>query len=1017
MEGNVLRPRARTFGRLVPAMTSLEHPDPSASTDAATRHTADAQARLDAFFRAAPVAVALLDTEVRYVQVNDTVARAADRPAPDFVGRHPSELWDPRAAAIVEEATLRALATGEPVEDVTLSSDGDRCARAHWSADFFPATSSDGTRVGVGMLARDITAELETYRARTRTAQRATTLAAVGQLLESGLDSYDALERLACVVVEHLADWCLIDLMEEDRLRRAVAHHRDPAEVRRGRRREAGEEELARRVAAEGGTGRLGSGLLSVALTARGHPLGVLTLVRDASGAFDEDDHSLAVELGRQAGIAVDNAQLYRSGLREQRRTEEALATLESYLDRAPVGFALFDDELRFVRANAALATITGRTSDEHLGMTPGALLGEVGAEIQHQLASVRDTGEPRLDLELAGSLPGAPHLRRQWLVSLYRVELPGGDALGIGATVVETTDHFRVEQELTAQRDLYETLLRAQSQMGEAFVLVEDGRAVYVNEATERITGRSARELYELPSLAMIFPPEAVAALRRRIERVSERQEGVAGFEKELIRPSGERRTVEISMQPLESLGTERLVIVARDVTARRAEELERERLLQAEQQARRETELAHRDARALARLSEILDRSMELERTMPEACRLLLEEGGVDTVRIDLTERGGVLLRCEAAGAADPALDPTAQRLVGHEQPIEADHPRTRILQTGEALWSVTPDERYRRSMASSTEQLALLDGLAPTRLALLPLVSRGRTVGIIVLGWNDLERLPGAGRRAHLTELARRLATGVDNAQLYGERAHIASTLQAGLLPSALPTIPRLQTAAHYLPAGTAAEVGGDFYDLFAVSPERWALVVGDVCGKGAEAAAVTAMARYTLRAASVAGAAGPSESFALLNEAMVGEQVGERFLTAVMGEIEVGEDRVRLRLVCGGHPCPVVVRADGRTEAVEIGGGLLGVTRELRWEEQSLELAPGDGVVLFTDGVTEADRQRPLSSAELAQELGVALSGAAPASADALAGALRALAHERANGPLRDDVAIVALRFEG
>ena len=997
-------------------MTSLEHPDPSAMTDASTRRATEAQARLDAFLRAAPVGVALLDTEARYVQVNDAVARAAGRRARDFVGRHPSELWDPRVAAIVEEATLRALATGDPVEDVTLSSDGDPSTRVHWSADFFPATSSEGTRLGVGMLARDIGAEVETDRARTRTAQRATTLAAVGQLLETGLDSYDTLERLARVVVEHLADWCLIDLVEEDQLRRAVAHHRDPAEVRRGRRREAGEEELARRVSAEGGTGRLGSGLLSVALTARGRPLGVLTLVRDASGGFDEDDLALAVELGRRAGIAVDNAQLFRSGLREQRATEEALATLESYLDRAPVGFALLDDGFRFVRANAALATITGHTSDEHLGRTPGALLGEVGAEIERELARVRETGEPRLDLELAGTLPGTPHLERQWLVSLYRVELPGGDALGIGATVVETTDHYRIEQELTAQRDLYETLLRAQSQMGEAFVLVEDGRAVYVNEATERITGRSARELYDLPSLAMIFPPEAVAALRRRIERVSERQEGVAGFEKELIRPSGERRTVEISMQPLESLGTKRLVILARDVTARREEELERERLLHAEQRARRETELAHRDARSLAQLSEILDGSMELARTMPEACRLLLEEG-VDTARIDLVERGGILLRCEAAGAADPALDASARRLVGHEQPIGADHPRTRILRTGEALWSVMPDERYRRAMASSSEQLALLDGLAPARLGLLPLVSRGRTVGIVVLGWNDAARLPDPGRRAHLTELARRLAIGVDNAQLYGERAHIASTLQAGLLPSALPAIPRLQTAAHYLPAGTAAEVGGDFYDLFAVGPERWALAVGDVCGKGAEAAAVTAMARYTLRAASLAGAAGPSESFALLNEAMVGEQVGERFLTAVMGEVQVSEDRARLRLACAGHPSPILVRAGGRAEAVEISGGLLGISREFAWEEQTLELAPGDGLVLFTDGVTEADRQRPLSSAELARELGAALDGRAPDSAEALAGALRALANDRADGPLRDDVAIVALRFEG
>ncbi|MBA2347223.1 MAG: PAS domain-containing protein, partial [Solirubrobacterales bacterium] len=153
---------------------------------------------------------------------------------------------------------------------------------------------------------------------------------------------------------------------------------------------------------------------------------------------------------------------------------EEALATLDEYLERAPVGFVLFDVELRFVRANAALAKITGRTPEEHLGRAPAALLGAVGAEVERELQRVRATDEPRLDLELAGRLPSSPGEERRWLMSFYRARLPDGDAHGIGATVVETTDQLRFAQELTAQRDLYETLLRARSQMGEAFVLLE---------------------------------------------------------------------------------------------------------------------------------------------------------------------------------------------------------------------------------------------------------------------------------------------------------------------------------------------------------------------------------------------------------------------------------------------------------------------------------------------------------------------------------------------------------------
>ncbi|MCW3009899.1 MAG: regulatory protein, partial [Solirubrobacterales bacterium] len=752
----------------------------------------------------------------------------------------------------------------------------------------------------------------------------------------------------------------------------------------------------------------------AVPLTARGRILGVLSLVAATNARYDEDDLALAVELGRRAALAVDNARLFRAAHAEQRRSEEARATLDSYLEQAPVGFALFDDRLRFVRANAALAELDGIPAAEHAGRRAPELLGDVGDDVERLLKQVLTTGEVVSDVEVRGTLPAFPGRERQWLMSFYRVRLPGGDALGIGGTIVEVTERLRIEQALTGQRDLYETLLRAQSEMGEAFVLLEGAQAIYVNEAAERMTMRPAQELYDLPSLLELFPEPSHGGLDGYVRDVLARRPGVDGFETELVTPAGTRVAVELAAQPLEVDGRRRLVVVARDVSERRRQSIERERLLAAERRARRETEVAHERARMLAELSEVLDRSMELRRTLPEANRVLLRHGA-DVAGIDVVAREGQTVERMAVGAATPERDATQQLLVGSTYPLDSPNPWATVARTRKPLVTGDLAVDVIRGMAGSDAELDTLLQTAPRSVVFLPLVARGRTVGVMGLGWDASRKVPTGEERAHLEEVARRLATGIDNAQLYAERAHIASTLQAGLLPPALPDIPGIDAAARYLPAGEASEVGGDFYDLYPTTADRWAVVVGDVCGKGAEAAAVTAMARYTLRAATIAGPANPGNSLALLNAAMVTERIAERFLTAVLGELRLGDGHADLVLSCAGHPAPLIVRADGRIEPVEAHGALLGVAEGVTWEETELRLGRGDAIVLYTDGVTEADRRRPMEPGDLAAELLAAHPDGPPATAAALADAVRHVAEQRAQGPLRDDVAIVALRL--
>lgn len=700
------------------------------------------------------------------------------------------------------------------------------------------------------------------------------------------------------------------------------------------------------------------------------------------------------------------------------RAPSEALPTatqgdLGAFFDSAPVGFALFDARPRFVRVNPAMAAITGLQGTEHLGRLAGELLGNVGDDVEHAVRTVLADGGALHDLEVRGVLPTLPGRERQFLVSAYAVPLQDEGDAGVGVTVVETTERLRAEHALRGQRDLYETILRAQSEMGEAFVLLEGQQAIYVNEAAERISGRTAQELYDLPSLLELFAPELHAGLRDRIRDILAGRVVAKGFETEFSTAGGERVPLEVSAQPLEAQGRSRLVVVARDVSDRRRQDAERERLLAAERQARRETEVAHGRARTLAELSEVMDRSMELRRTLPEAVQVLLHHGA-DMASVHVLARGGDTLERMAIGAEEAERDVQLSHLMSTEYSLGADNPLAVVARTRRPIVSSQVPDDVLAGVATTPAEHELLRAYGPRSLIVLPLVARGRTVGVVAVAWTEAGRVVSGPELHHFQEVARRLATGVDNAQLYAERAHIASTLQAGLLPPELPEIPRIEAAARYLPAGEATEVGGDFYDLYATGEDQWTVVVGDVCGKGAEAAAVTAMARYTLRAATIAEPAAPGRSLGLLNTAMTAERAPERFLTAVLGELRLRPEGADVVWACAGHPAPIVVRADGAVESVPAAGALLGVADWMTWEESEVQLRPGDAVVLYTDGVTEADRRAPLTSDELAAAIAARLGGAA-ASASVLADAVRQIAEERAGGPLRDDVAIVALRL--
>jgi integral membrane sensor domain MASE1 len=182
-------------------------------------------------------------------------------------------------------------------------------------------------------------------------------------------------------------------------------------------------------------------------------------------------------------------------------------------------------------------------------------------------------------------------------------------------------------------------------------------------------------------------------------------------------------------------------------------------------------------------------------------------------------------------------------------------------------------------------------------------------------------------------------------------------IAVTLQESLVPRPLPAVPRIESAAYFRPAGEGQRVGGDFYDLFETGDGSWALAVGDVVGKGPRAAALTALARYTLRAASVREHR-PSRILASLNDAVWREHEVDAICTAVYTTVDVNGASARLTLASGGHPLPLVLRADGQVEQIGRPGTMLGIDASPTLADETCELRRGESVLFYTDGLLDA-----------------------------------------------------------
>ena len=420
-------------------------------------------------------------------------------------------------------------------------------------------------------------------------------------------------------------------------------------------------------------------------------------------------------------------------------------------------------------------------------------------------------------------------------------------------------------------------------------------------------------------------------------------------------------------------------------------------------------ETKLAERRQRLLAESGRLLTSSLNYEATMRAVAEIAVP-GFADWCSVEVLDAGGVSRQVGLA-AADPSQLPLARRL-RERYPPDPDAPEgtSRAMRTGESQLIAHIPDALLEEAARDPEHLRMLRALDVRSTMVVPMVARGRTLGVVSFLISSPRPAFDEQALALAQELAARMATALDNARLYRERSAIARALQESLLPPALPEVPGMDVAARFRAAGEGVEVGGDFYDLFDLQEGTWGVVIGDVCGKGPRAAAVTAQARYTLRAAAMRDSS-PSAALAALNEAMVRQRQDDQFCTVAMARLEPREGAARVSVASGGHPLPLLLRADGQVTRAGHAGTLLGVVDDPQLGEEEVEMEPGDALVFYTDGVTEAQApERILSHAQLSRQL----SACTGCDAATLAETIERHAVPSDREP-RDDVAILVLKL--
>ena len=763
---------------------------------------------------------------------------------------------------------------------------------------------------------------------------------------------------------------------------------------------------------------RLGPGpTAAVAGVALGLALGS-GVWNDFFGTVDHLGRLAAVLIG--GGLSVLAAAVRQRAVRDRTRLAFLADATRRMADATgTVGLLLSVGDAACGRlADGAVIDVAARGAERHVtGAVPPVVTGAGPGGIGDAVHAALEAGQPTATAPgRAFRFPGRDHDVARLTVPVLVFTRPAA-----AITLVRAGRAFDAEECAAVRRmagraglmleneQLEDELERAAAQLDTFFQSAPVGlayfdrdlRFVRVNEQLATFNGlaRDSHLGRVLTDVLPNFDPKLADLLRRAVT------EGTVTTNVEVLGESAAQDDAEIafsvSYYPVRGptgaiLGAGTIVV---DRTQEFQAERERGRFLQALEEERQR--LA-----TVAEVGRMLDRTLDVEQRLAELSRFLVPRlGDMCNVQV-LAEDGSVA--ATAVAATDPDVEATLREIV-ERFPLDlaGQNPLAVAFRTGEPVVAHPADDAAVAAAAQNAEHARLMRRARAVSGIAVPMVARGAMLGAIGLG--SLTARDYDGQDLELLQIvAGRAGLAVDDARRYEEQHGVAAALQQALLPPVLPDWPGIELASVYRPAAGAAEVGGDFYDLFGVEGGS-VIVIGDVSGKGPEAAALTAVIRHATRVAART-LEDADDIVAEVNRTLLESYPEGQFCTLAYVMLCEADGGIDLKVTCAGHPPVIVLRADGSVDEVGHPGTLIGHFDHIVVERQETRLERGDTVIAYTDGLTEARAGTRVVETGALHVAVKACAGLAPAQTVVRV----AQEIDSVAGPARDDLAIVVAK---
>ncbi|MBC6432585.1 PAS domain S-box protein [Nostoc sp. HG1] len=605
-------------------------------------------------------------------------------------------------------------------------------------------------------------------------------IAEISNFLSTSLDYEETLKQIAKISVPQFADWCSVDILNEDgSIRRLPIAHTDPSKAELARKLQeyaidykgasaitrvlqTGQSELISEVSDSllvASTQnqehlelvrQLGiKSVMIVPLIAQGRVLGTISFISTESDRrYDRTDLTLATDISHRAALAVENARLYRDINKALVHYAESLSLLDALLSAAPVAVCFLDRELQYIRINQVFADINGLTIEEHLGCKFGEVLPAMAVELEQQLQRVLDTGEPLLNVEISGKTREQPERYGYWLGNYYPVNNAMGETIGIGIILAEVTAAKQTEVALRESEERFRAMFN-QAAVGITLVAL-DGRFIQVNPALCEITGYSHEELIQM-NFQEITHPDDLEVDWENARRVLAKEISGYSLEKRYIRKDGSIVWVNLTSsavwddkgQPKYALG------IIEDISERKRVETTQKFLVEAS-----------------TLLAASFDYEIALKSVANLAVPTLADWCIVDVFREDWSSKQ------IAIAIADSTKQNTLDEIRRRYPPKARTKQLVQQLRLGISVFYPELSDSNLVQMAQDEEHLQLLRSLRICSLMVIPVRSRGQLFGAISFFTAESGRHYQQTDLALAEDIARRAAIAIDNARLYQE-----------------------------------------------------------------------------------------------------------------------------------------------------------------------------------------------------------------------------------------------------